>query len=413
MNIFVPHCSGMLTDHLPHGDGLVAYGFISRLAERGHSVYVAAERIELSGPIPSNLHLFLIEPRGVARGFQRIDYMLQVRSLFRRLSSEVNMEIIHQLNPVYTGVSLALYDAKCPVVLGPYVGAWPKDPHAISVAHPALKSILHWSKNVLARLQQTRADALLLTTMAACGRISAGRARSKSTFILPHGIDSDLFSPGPPAGNSASGTESSVILFLANVSERKGIFDLLKAFESLAPGFPEARLWIVGDGEGLPAAQAAASQLASRSQISFLGRRSRFQTVELFRQAAIYCLPSHGEPFGMTVAEAMSCGRPVVVTDAGGPGCLVDDEGGMRVPIGRPDELASALCKLLVDTDRRAAMGLHNRSKVLTSMTWHRVIDRLEQIYATVLGIRDERVSALVDDAASCGLEVYLKGQNS
>ena len=61
LNIFVPHCSGCLTDVLPHGDGLVAHGFITRLAERGHRLYVAAERVELSKPLPENVRLFPTE----------------------------------------------------------------------------------------------------------------------------------------------------------------------------------------------------------------------------------------------------------------------------------------------------------------------------------------------------------------
>ena len=115
----------------------------------------------------------------------------------------------------------------------------------------------------------------------------------------------------------------------------------------------------------------------------------------------------------MTVAEAMSCGRPVVVTNAGGPGHLLDDEGGMRVPVGRPDELASALSILLADQDRRAAMGLHNRRKVLSTMTWDRVIGRLEQIYATVLGISGHLGFALLEHAAPRGAATYLKDRHS
>ncbi len=42
LTIFIPHCSELLTDHRPHGDGLVCHALISRLAERGHQLYIAA-----------------------------------------------------------------------------------------------------------------------------------------------------------------------------------------------------------------------------------------------------------------------------------------------------------------------------------------------------------------------------------
>jgi hypothetical protein len=52
LNIFVPHCSDLLTDHRPHGDGLVAYGFIRHLSERGHNLYIAAQEVDLRDPLP-------------------------------------------------------------------------------------------------------------------------------------------------------------------------------------------------------------------------------------------------------------------------------------------------------------------------------------------------------------------------
>ena len=44
-------------------------------------------------------------------------------------------------------------------------------------------------------------------------------------------------------------------------------------------------------------------------------------------KSAVYCLPSLGEPFGMSALEAMACGKPVVGTDAGGLAYLLSDRG--------------------------------------------------------------------------------------
>ena len=63
LNIFVPHCSDLLTDHRPHGDGLIAHGFIRHLSERGHNLYMAAQEVDLRDPLPSNVHIFPIAPR--------------------------------------------------------------------------------------------------------------------------------------------------------------------------------------------------------------------------------------------------------------------------------------------------------------------------------------------------------------
>jgi glycosyltransferase involved in cell wall biosynthesis len=161
--------------------------------------------------------------------------------------------------------------------------------------------------------------------------------------------------------------------------------DLIAAFERLATDFPNALLTIAGDGPESIEARALAAASLTAARIRFVGAQSREQAVALFQATDVYCLPSHGEPFGMTAVEAMSCGLPVVGTDAGGLACLIDDAGGIRVPIGDLTELAAALATLLNDAGLRRRMGQHNRQRVLESMDWGCVIDRLEEIYADVV----------------------------
>ena len=378
LNIFIPHCSGLLTDHLPHGDGLVAHGFISKLAQRGHNLWVAAEQVDLAKPLGQNVRLFPIRSNRKNGMVARLDYMRQVRQLFHRLQREIAFDLIHQLNPVYTGMSLALWDAKVPVVLGPYVADWPVDPDSTSPLG-LLGQIVEKS---IAWAQQRNAQTLLLTTEAARNRIISSHRAASHSSLLPHGIDEVFFRPAS-AEHANEAAEHQRILFLANITVRKGIFDLLQAFEIVHSRFPAAELLLAGAGDDLERCKTAAASLSSSKQISFLGYTTRAQTVPLFHRSSLCCMPSHGEPFGMTVVEAMSCGLPVIVTNAGGVAHLVDSFGGLRVPVGSPQALADALTDLLAHPARRAEMGKHNRAKVLNTMTWDRVIDRLEEIYFT------------------------------
>lgn len=380
LTIFVPHCSGLLTDALPHGDGLVAHGFISRLAERGHRLYVAAERVELSQSLHPNVTLFPINVEGAA-GTGRIRYMLGVRTLFRQLKKEVSFDLVHQLNPVYTGVSVALWDCGIPVVLGPYVADWPHDPDGMTGARPRLRGLLRGMKGGIAQLQQHGATSILLTTEPAGERVINDEVRRLKSHLVPHGIDPGFFTMKPMELDATAAPGSTVILFFANVSERKGIFDLLTAFDQLAMRSPSVQLWIAGGGEQLREAEQWASRLKAAQRIRFLGRQTREQSVRLFHDADIYCLPSHGEPFGMTALEAMSCGLPLVVTDAGGLASLVDEKGGIKVPVKDIDALARALERLVHDAAGRRAMGRYNRVKVLAEFAWDKVIDRLEEVY--------------------------------
>jgi glycosyltransferase involved in cell wall biosynthesis len=205
--------------------------------------------------------------------------------------------------------------------------------------------------------------------------------------MLPHGVDSDLFCPKIKSTSESEPAERNTaeILFMANVGRHKGIFDLLQAFDRVALRFPLAHLTIAGDGSELPEVQRAASALSASGRVCFVGRQDRAGAVTLLQNTDIYCLPSHGEPYGMSAVEAMSCGKPLVVTDAGGLGCLVDDGGGLRVPVRDPQRLAEAICELIADPARRRKMGEHNRNRVVETMAWDRVIDRLEEIYMTAI----------------------------
>jgi glycosyltransferase involved in cell wall biosynthesis len=96
---------------------------------------------------------------------------------------------------------------------------------------------------------------------------------------------------------------------------------------------------------------------------------------------AVYCLPSYGEPFGMSALEAMACGKPIVATDAGGLRHLVVDQGGRRVPPGDANALATALREILATPELRREMGKHNRRLIEERYAWPHVIGRLEDIY--------------------------------
>jgi glycosyltransferase involved in cell wall biosynthesis len=388
LHIFVPHCSDVLTDHLPHGDGLIAHGFITNLARRGHQLHVAAQRVELREPLPANVTVHEIPPRGGGQLFSRLDYMLRVRRLLSTLKKECRFDLIHQLNPVFTGMSLSLVGCDLPLVLGTYVARWPDDADEISSKGTWVGRALAYGRNVICDVQQRQADALLLTTPAARNRLSRLKAVNDRVYILPHGLDTELFSPeatwNSPERLQAEQQKPS-ILFFANVLRRKGIYALIDAFPSVAREFPACVLRIAGDGPELAEVRRRVAALPCAGQVEFLGRRERGQAPDLYRNCSVYCLPSHGEPYGMTAAEAMSCARALVVTHAGGLEHLVHDRGGKKVPVGNAVSLANALSELLRNPEERRAMGHYNRQLVETTMSWDRVAQQLEEIYEFAL----------------------------
>jgi L-malate glycosyltransferase len=385
LTIFVPHCSDLFTDHLPHGDGLIAHGFISRLARAGHRLHVVAQNVDLREPLGPNVSIHRIPLRLSGRIIWRAEYMWRLRRLFSELNRQIRFDLIHQLNPVFTGLSLSLAGSGVPMVLGTYVPRWPAPTETDRPPVSRLASRCASSfRDTISALQQWQADALVLTSPAATNRLPFAEGQRNKVYFLSHGIDANLFSPGP-AARSSSDDRSPSILFFANIVKRKGIFTLIEAFPAVAENFPSVRLRIAGDGPDLLEVERQVARLSCASQVEFLGRQAREDVPALLRTCTIYCLPSFGEPYASTIIEAMSCGKPIVTTNSGGSPHLVSPEGGILFEAGDASALSRALCELLRDPARRAAMGQRNRKFVTSHMTWDHVIRELEFIYEQTL----------------------------
>jgi L-malate glycosyltransferase len=367
--IFVAHPSVMLTDHLSHGDGLAAFNFISRLAARGHRLHVMAENVELNEPLAGDVTLHRISRRRRGRGDDQVRAAWQIRAALGHVQKRESVDLVHQLNPVDVGLTCLLPRSAPPVVLGPYVPNWPR---LGQESAEVVRAAVH-------RLQQRRAGALLLSSPAARAKV---RSTRPSLHELGYGVDADFFHPGDRTADRSS--RPPLLLFLANLQVRKGILDLVHSFDLMAGDLPECRLVIAGGGPDEEQVRRAVRASPHRDRVELRGRLGRRQAAETMREADVYCLPSHGEPFGISALEAMSAGMPVVATDSGGLAHLVRPEGGRRVPPGDPDALAAALTELVSSPSLRREMGAFNRKLVTQRYSWDAVVDRLEQIYDEV-----------------------------
>ena len=373
--IFFAHPSSLLTDHLPHGDGLVAYGFISELASRGHELHVAVEQADIRDQLPANVHLHRLGPGPGPAPVDRIGFMWRMRRLYGRLARTAPFDVVHQLNPVDVGLTLAIADASVPVVLGPYVPDWPDAPKPGGrLLRPAVVRL----NEALRAAQQRRAATVLLSTQAAASRLAA---EGPAVHVISGGIDDRRWAP--PADQPPDAEQD--VLFLGNLHARKGILVLVEAFAEVAKTLPKARLVVAGDG---PLRVELSRRIADLQRVELLGAVERERAVAVMQRCSVYCSPSLGEPFGMTALEAMACARPVVATNAGGLAHLVPDAGGRKVAPGDAGALAAALQEVLPDLGLRREMGAHNRRTVEERYSWRAVVDRLEDAYGEAIARR-------------------------
>ncbi len=380
LRLFIAHPSHYLTDWKPHGDGLIAHAILCALAKRGHTLHVAAASVDLRRPLPAGVHLYPLPMRtrysALNQGLRfRMEYALRVRALFRQLHSQQPFDAIHQLNPVVTGLSTFLFGLGCPVLLGPVWPSWKPESSG-----RGLRAARGKVEAELLGLQFRAADGVLVPTPASALRLPAALRQSDRAIPFPLGIDANRFARAA----AQPGPEAPTILFLANLQERKGIFVLLEAWERVAAALPAARLRIAGTGEQAKEILSRVERSAFRDRVDLLGNIEREHVAETMAACTTYCLPSFGEPYGMSALEAMAAGRPLVVTDAGGLGHLVPDEGGFKVPPRDAGALADALLRVLRNPEMARRMGEINRRQVDEHHSWPRVAQRLESVYTTL-----------------------------
>lgn len=393
LSIFISHPSELLTNYRPHGDGLIAFGFLDRLAERGHQIHIAGpsvktiSSIDIQGEVHKNIIIHPLENFTPYETLNPIEYLLKVRKVFSHVDRISSLDIIHQFNPVNFGLSYSLIGQRKPIVLGPFWSPWPSDAelpqYRASFLGSISSSITFPLMNWFDDQQRKHASVLLVSSRAAVDYVDRSGSLQKTIKFLTPGIDTKLFSP---TKDSLLGADPLSILYLASLSQRKGIFTLLDAFERVATSFPTCRLVIAGTGSELSRVREYISAKSWQQQVDILGAVSREQVPQVMQQCTVYCLPSYGEPFGMSALEAMACGKPVVATNLGGLADLVPDQGGRQVPVKDPQALAEALLEILASPELQRSMGEYNRRQVESHYSWDKVIDRLEEIYYGLVG---------------------------
>jgi glycosyltransferase involved in cell wall biosynthesis len=156
----------------------------------------------------------------------------------------------------------------------------------------------------------------------------------------------------------AGEAEPPAVLTVAHMYPRKNLPVLLRAYARLrADGVP-FQAWIVGDGPCRRDWERLADMLSLQSHVAFLGTVSRRELADRYRRAAVFCLPSRQEGFGIVFLEAMANAKPIVAARAAAvPETVADGEMGILADPDDPDAFAQGLAMLLTDQSLRRHMG--------------------------------------------------------
>lgn len=350
----------------PHGGGLERYAHqvAAGLARQGHRVTMLGHGEGRAPPTGPNFEALAIKP---SVKLSNTPLSLALRQEARRILREEHVDAVHVHTPVPGVAELVAHAARRAGV--PYVVTY----HAGVLAAP--KGIL----SVAARLHRLGPERRMLKR--AAGRLAVSPYVARAVFgrlsstLAPPGVDTDRFRPVAPAVPGR-------ILFVGGVDRAyawKGLATLFDAFERLAPFHPEAHLRIVGSGDLVHHYRARAERAGWRERVHVQERVDDDALAREYSRASLVVLPSTSpaESFGMVLAEANACARPVVASDVGGiPSLVRHGENGLLAPPGDAPALADAISELLLHASRAREMGRHGRERILKEFRWENTIER-------------------------------------
>jgi glycosyltransferase involved in cell wall biosynthesis len=213
---------------------------------------------------------------------------------------------------------------------------------------------------------------------------------------VPYGIQTARFDAGPESEATAAALREQwlagrgspaplVLLCVGRLRHYKGFDDLIRAM----PALPGVIAVIVGIGPMEVQLRALAAELGVTDRVIFAGEVSDAGLPACYRAADVFVLPSNSraEAFGIVILEAMASGLPVISTEVGTATSWVNQHGatGFVVPARNPDALAIAVQTLQRDPALRRHMGTAARQRVLDEFTRDRMVQRIEDVYRTVL----------------------------
>ena len=188
-----------------------------------------------------------------------------------------------------------------------------------------------------------------------------------------------------PSVQSFARNGSVNLLFLGHITERKGLFDLLKVLGTNKSAFDKKITFTiagVGDEQKL---NKAIESYQFNGEVKFAGWVNGAKKSELLNKCDVYVLPSYNEGLPVSILEAMSYGKPVIATAVGGvPEIVKPGYNGWLFKPGDHEALRNIIGEVLEDRERLKQFG-ENSLKISRDYTPEAIVQSLDKLYEQII----------------------------
>lgn len=176
------------------------------------------------------------------------------------------------------------------------------------------------------------------------------------------------------------------VFFIGRLVREKGVQVLIEAAPKILNRFPEARFIIAGTGPYEEHLRAAVRDLRLEHRVHFAGYVNDQMRNKLYKQSTVAVFPSLYEPFGIVALEAMAAGTPVVVSDTGGFGEILEHGvNGLKCYVGSSDSLADNIVAVLGDQNLAEGLRKNGYDMARNRYSWSNIAGRTASVYENVI----------------------------
>jgi glycosyltransferase involved in cell wall biosynthesis len=217
-------------------------------------------------------------------------------------------------------------------------------------------------------------------------------SQSTRTELLAHGCRQENIFLVPCAVNHAAYHQlpgavriEPIIGYVGRIKKYKSVDHLLRAFAIVLKIIPEAKLVIIGDGDGRPAFEQLSHELQIDHAATFTGYLPLEEKVRQLNKMQIVVNTSAKEGWGLTVTEANACGVPAVASDVPGlRDAVIDGDTGLLYEYGNIEQLAEKILLLLRDEHLRTRL-MNGALEYAQSLTWDKSAKAMLEVIEQVL----------------------------
>lgn len=178
------------------------------------------------------------------------------------------------------------------------------------------------------------------------------------------------------------------VLFIGNLVERKGFFDLLKAVPIVLKEAKNIYFLFAGEWASTKDKDYTLNfieQNKIKENVKLLGLVTGEKKEDFFKKGDVLVLPSYREGQPIVILEAMSAGLPVISTDVGSVAETVSDNiNGFIVPIGKPDILAEKILLIYKDDELRNSMSYMSRKIFENKFSENSFLKNMQKLFISI-----------------------------